>query len=105
MITLQTFLNPPVHGTPKVWRCRLAPAAKLLLVRLAYCANEKGACSQSLQEICRATDLAKSTVLRHLNLLEDAGYLWRKRGEDGSVTVYHLNLEVIRLMSGPSEKG
>ena len=52
-----------------------SPAAKLVLVKLADNANEDGLCWPSVALIVRHTELAQSTVYKHLGELEAAGLI------------------------------
>ena len=52
-----------------------SPAAKLVLVKLADNANEDGFCWPSVALIVRHTELAQSTVYKHLTDLEARGLL------------------------------
>jgi DNA-binding transcriptional ArsR family regulator len=53
--------------------------AKLVLLKLADNANDKGECFPSLANIARHTELNKRTVERHLKALEAAGLLSVRR--------------------------
>lgn len=82
----------------------LAPAKKLVLVALADRANEEGISWPSVDELCRRTCQSKSTTLRHLQALQDAGLLdvqaRRKQLPSGrwvqATNVYRIRLAEIR---------
>lgn len=62
----------------------LPAPGKTLILALAVWSDAAAAAvptdqSRSLNEICRATSLSRSTVCRHLTQLEDAGWITRKR--------------------------
>ncbi len=52
-----------------------SPAAKLVLAKLADNANEQGLCWPSIDLIVEHTELAQSTVYKHLAKLEELGLI------------------------------
>lgn len=52
-----------------------SPAAKLVLAKLADNSNEQGICWPSIDLIVRHTELAQSTVYKHLAALEELGLI------------------------------
>lgn len=73
----------------------LKPAQKLVLVRLADRANDSGKCWPGLDSIAVDCGLHRSTVIRHIEGLEDSGLLEieRQRGR-GCSNQYRLRLEL-----------
>ena len=75
----------------------LKPASKIVLYWLADHHNgETGLCFPSLKTLERECEMNRSTIIRHLETLEDAGLISReKRARDNgsqTSTAYHLHL-------------
>ena len=68
----------------------LDPGPKLVLLRLADHAGADGQCWPSLETIAERTGLHRTTVLRALTALEQAGHITRLRSRGGSSTRYLL---------------
>jgi DNA-binding MarR family transcriptional regulator len=49
--------------------------------------QEHNGCSPSIEEIGEALKLSKSNVTYHLDMLEDAGLIWREYGVARSICV------------------
>lgn len=65
----------------KVWNLTVGdPQAKLLLLKLADYANDKGKCWPSISTLSRETELSESTIYRKLGELESANLISRSRG-------------------------
>lgn len=65
----------------KSWKVKVGdPQAKLVLLKLADHADEKGECWPTIIQICEATELSERTVHRKLKELEDGGFISRERG-------------------------
>jgi DNA-binding transcriptional ArsR family regulator len=78
-----------VHISSAVWRLKLEPAAKLIMLALADMANDEGICWPSVASLLTRTGLSESTVRRHLGELE-AGGLLKKHERPGRSTVYRV---------------
>lgn len=57
-----------------------APAAKLVLVKLADNANEQGFCFTSIEKLVEHTELGQSTVYKHMAALEATGLVRPVKG-------------------------
>ncbi len=69
-------------------------ARKLVLLKLADNANDKGECWPSHQHIADHTEMGRSTVKGHIKALEQAGFLVKEARNDGrSSNKYILTLE------------
>lgn len=87
----------------------LKPAAKIVLYWLADHYNEKtGLCFPSLKTLAEECEMNRSTVLRHLDALEEMGFIVRDRRhrENGSLTsnLYRLTLKPVAEYDYPSGK-
>ncbi|XUK74979.1 hypothetical protein ABMA09_18785 [Erwinia rhapontici] len=72
------------------------PLRKLVLIKLADNANDKGECWPSYQHIADQCEVGRSTVKGHIRALEDMGLLrreFRKNGDLNQSNVFHLSLE------------
>ncbi|MDR4265228.1 helix-turn-helix domain-containing protein [Klebsiella grimontii] len=73
---------------------------KLVLIKLADNANDKGECWPSYQHIADQCECSKSAVRNHIDALEDMGLLKRENrvgvnnGKGNTSNVYYLNLDV-----------
>lgn len=80
-----------------VWRLRLRPSVKFVLLALADAADDNGACWPSIPTLANKTCLDDRSVQRILRWLEDGSYLQiaRRYREDGAPTSnrYCLALE------------
>ncbi|HBS6307862.1 TPA: helix-turn-helix domain-containing protein [Klebsiella pneumoniae] len=71
---------------------------KLVLIKLADNANDKGECWPSYQHIADQCECSKSAVRNHIDALEDMGLLKRENrvgvnnGKGNTSNVYYLNL-------------
>lgn len=75
-----------------------SPIRKLVLIKLADNANDKGECWPSYQHIADQCELSKSAVRKHIKQLEKDGFLVieNRKGEKGnSSNLYHLRLHPI----------
>tara|TARA_R100000541_G_scaffold30953_2_gene39877 strand:+ start:20193 stop:20921 length:729 start_codon:yes stop_codon:yes gene_type:complete len=71
------------------------PLRKLVLIKLADNANDKGECWPSYQHIADQCEMSKSTVRKHIKDLSDSGFLWveNRKGPKGNTSnLYHLTL-------------
>lgn len=67
-----------------VWTAKISdPQAKLVLLKIADCANDAGICWPYVSTIAEETELSDRTVRRKLELLESAGWLVRDRVKNG----------------------
>lgn len=72
------------------------PLRKLVLIKLADNANDKGECWPSYQHIADQCEIGRSTVKNHIRALEDMGMLrreYRRSGELNQSNVFYLNLD------------
>lgn len=80
-----------------VWKLRLRPSVKFVLLALADAADDNGACWPSIPTLAHKTCLDDRSVQRILRWLEDGAYLQiaRRYREDGAPTSnrYRLALE------------
>ena len=72
------------------------PITKLVLLKLADNANDKGECWPSYDNIAEVCEISKRSAINHVNKLIALGVLTKtiRKGEKGnSSNVYHLNLD------------
>ncbi|WP_299996898.1 helix-turn-helix domain-containing protein [uncultured Cedecea sp.] len=72
------------------------PLRKLVLIKLADNANDKGECWPSYQHIADQCEIGRSTVKSHIRALEDMGMLrreYRRNGDLNQSNVFYLNLD------------
>lgn len=72
------------------------PVRKLILIKLADNANDKGECWPSHQYIADQCEVSRRTVIHHLNELEKSGLIRienRFKNNSKQSNVYHLNLD------------
>jgi len=70
------------------------PIRKLVLIKLADNANDKGECWPSYQHIAEQCEIGRSTVKSHIKALEDMGLVrreYRKNGSQNQSNLFHLN--------------
>lgn len=70
------------------------PIRKLVLIKLADNANDKGECWPSYQHIADQCEIGRSTVKSHIKALEDMGLVrreYRKNGAQNQSNLFHLN--------------
>jgi DNA-binding transcriptional ArsR family regulator len=78
---------------------------KLVLIKLADNANDKGECWPSYQHIADQCECSKSAVRNHIDALEDMGLLKRENrvgvnnGKGNTSNVYYLNLDATPMTS------
>lgn len=80
---------------------------KLVLIKLADNANDKGECWPSYQHIADQCEISKRSAMKHIEALCDAGYVVkrsRKGVKGNSTNVYLLNLEG-EIPSPPKPEG
>jgi len=69
------------------------PIRKLVLIKLADNANDKGECWPSYQHIADQCEIGRSTVKAHIRALEDMGLVrreYRKNGDQNQSNLFHL---------------
>tara|TARA_R100000951_G_scaffold113678_1_gene116184 strand:- start:3620 stop:4321 length:702 start_codon:yes stop_codon:yes gene_type:complete len=74
------------------------PLRKLVLIKLADNANDKGECWPSYQHIADQCEVARSTVRKHIKDLEHSGLLRieNRKGPKGNTSnLYHLTLHPV----------
>ncbi|HED3808660.1 TPA: helix-turn-helix domain-containing protein [Serratia marcescens] len=79
------------------------PLRKLVLIKLADNANDKGECWPSYQHIADQCEISKRSVMRHIDDLCVAGILrkeYRPGPKGNSSNVYHLSLDGDRESPG-----
>lgn len=72
------------------------PLRKLVLLKLADNANDKGECFPSYQHIADQCEISRRAVMWHIQALEKAGYLKikrRKNGKENQSNVFYLTLK------------
>ena len=72
------------------------PLRKLVLLKLADNANDKGECFPSYQHIADQCEISRRAVMGHIRELEKAGYLKikrRKNGKENQSNVFYLTLK------------
>jgi len=72
------------------------PLRKLVLIKLADNANDKGECWPSYQHIADQCEIGRSTVKNHIRALEDMGILrreFRRNGEINQSNLFYLTLD------------
>ncbi|MGN9452122.1 helix-turn-helix domain-containing protein [Klebsiella grimontii] len=78
---------------------------KLVLIKLADNANDKGECWPSYQHIADQCECSKSAVRNHIDALEDMGLLKRENrvgvnnGKGNTSNVYYLNFDATHMPS------
>lgn len=78
---------------------------KLVLIKLADNANDKGECWPSYQHIADQCECSKSAVRNHIDALEDMGLIKRENrvgvnnGKGNTSNVYYLNLDATPMPS------
>lgn len=95
-------LSPLFSWRSQIAKSDLPAPARHIALTLALFMNEMGtSCWPSITKQCEATGLSRSTVCKHLELLEEKGWLGRKRGAKGRSTHYVAQIpsegEVVRL--------
>lgn len=81
------------------WATKVSPAArKIVLLKLADNANDKGLCWPSYDHLAAHCGMSKRSVQRHIDALEQSGFLERKRrygGPNNNMTnVFKLTLKM-----------
>lgn len=79
------------------------PLRKLVLIKLADNANDKGECWPSYQHIADQCEISKRSVMRHIDDLCEVGMLrkeYRPGPKGNSSNVYHLSLDGDRKSLG-----
>lgn len=75
---------------------------KLVLLKLADSANDRGECWPSYQHIADQCELGRSTVKRYIKQLQSMGIVGIESRNDGkSSNMYHLHLNPVRSEPGP----
>ncbi|MBG6243341.1 MAG: helix-turn-helix domain-containing protein [Candidatus Symbiopectobacterium sp. Dall1.0] len=73
------------------------PLRKLVLLKLADNANDKGEAWPSIPHIAQQCEMAERTVQSHVQSLQKSGFLWieKRKGSNGinQSNVYHLTLD------------
>lgn len=72
------------------------PIRKLVLIKLADNANDKGECWPSYQHIADQCEIGRSTVKAHIRALEEMGLVrreYRKNGDLNQSNLFHLTFD------------
>ncbi|WP_440864451.1 helix-turn-helix domain-containing protein [Symbiopectobacterium purcellii] len=73
------------------------PLRKLVLLKLADNANDKGEAWPSIPHIAQQCEMAERTVQGHVQALQKSGFLWieKRKGSNGinQSNIYHLTLD------------
>lgn len=77
--------------TSIAWKQDLKPSAKLVLLFLASCADDKACCSPSIDAIRKAVGVSAMTIYVALNTLEEADLIERE-GQPAAPNLYRLYL-------------
>ena len=76
------------------------PLRKLVLIKLADNANDKGECWPSYQHIADACEMSRRTVMRHIDDLEKQGLVSvksrRVSSEKNQSNIYKLTLDNVK---------
>ncbi len=81
------------------------PVTKIVLLKLADNANDKGECWPSYENIAKVCEISKRTAMRHIDKLIEMGFLTKqkRKGEKGNTSnLYNLSLDGVRV-SPPSD--
>ncbi|WP_166310659.1 helix-turn-helix domain-containing protein [Photorhabdus cinerea] len=81
-------------------------ARKMVLLKLADNANDKGECFPSYQHIADQCEMTRTTAINHINVLCEMGLVRKiyRSGEKGnSSNIYRLNLDGVKIIP-PSVK-
>lgn len=84
----------------KAWETKCLPVSKLVLLALADRADPKGFCWPSIDDIKKRTGLAKRSVINHVAILEESGFL-RVYREHRKSNRYRIMGIVSKLDSAP----
>jgi DNA-binding transcriptional regulator YhcF (GntR family) len=75
-----------------VWSAHVGDSqAKIVLLKLADCADKDGLCWPSLTVIAADTEMHRATVCRKIDLLENLGWITRNRIKNGCEYTVNLN--------------
>jgi DNA-binding transcriptional regulator YhcF (GntR family) len=87
-----------IHYISQAWKTPVADAkAKLVLLKLADNANDQGVAWPHIETIAAETGLARSSVFKALNALEESGIVERHRGRNEVIyTIQKSRLETSR---------
>lgn len=72
------------------------PLRKLVLIKLADNANDKGECWPSYQHVADQCEISRTTVKTHVRALEEMGMLtreFRRKGELNQSNIFRINLD------------
>ena len=78
-----------VHISSAVWKLKIDPSQKLLLLALSDMANDEGYCWPSVASLEGRTGLSERTIRSKIQELELAGHL-EKSERSGRSTVYRV---------------
>jgi len=75
-----------------------SPLRKIILIKLADQANDEGTCWPSYETIAKACEISKRSVITHIQVLEDQGFLriekrYNKDAGKNFSNRYHLTLD------------
>jgi predicted transcriptional regulator len=78
-------------ATEWAWKQPVKTTAKVILLRMAYLADEEGHCAASLPHLAKYAGVTVAAVCTSLNTLENALLIRRER-QRAAPNVYHLLL-------------
>lgn len=82
------------------------PLRKLVLIKLADNANDKGECYPSHQHIADQCEISKSSVITHIKKLQEMGLLQvenRVKNNEKQSNIYYLTLQNIDVLSSAGD--
>ena len=92
-----------IHYISQAWKTPVADAkAKLVLLKLADNANDQGVAWPHIETISAETGLARSSVFKALNDLEESGIVERHRGRNE--VIYTIQKSVLETSRGPQRR-
>ncbi len=80
------------------------PIRKLVLLKLADHANDRGECWPSLDLLSEVAEVSRRSVIRHIQDLEEMGLISKKKGSKGRSNKYFLALKKDSATLAPSPK-
>ena len=92
-----------IHYISQAWKTPVADAkAKLVLLKLADNANDEGVAWPHIETIAAETGLARSSVFKALNELEESGIVERHRGRNE--VIYTIQKSVLETSRSPQRR-
>ena len=92
-----------IHYISQAWKTPVSDAkAKLVLLKLADNANDQGVAWPHIETIAAETGLARSSVFKALNALEESGIVERHRGRNE--VIYTIQKSVLETSRSPQRR-